>query len=133
MRRCSEDYSIYDAISIILKFLKENMPNDFKREFYNEFVSPYINRDRGNDRRRYIYGKQFLGRNKKGGPSAVNEFFDFLIKNVDEYYLERCRRLYNALSPNKTKRLNMSLNSMLTEAQNTYFINIAEEELLTDL
>jgi hypothetical protein len=83
-----------------------------------------------------------LGYNKQGGATAVNEFLNYLIKNIDEYYITRCRRVFKAIYNQMKGYLKEDYMPRLYEhhpakyqmirEQNLDIIRMAKEELLTD-
>ena len=142
MRKYSLEFNDYHKILYILNFLKEHMSDEQKKQFYSQYIDKYINRERNSKYRLYVYGRQFLGRNKHGGVSAVNDFFDYLIKNVDEYYITRCRRVFKAIYNQEKGYLKEDYIPRLYKhhpfkyqmkiEQFLDIIHFAKEELLTD-
>lgn len=142
MRKHSLEFDDYYRILEILKFLKEHMSSEQKKQFYSQYIDKYINRERSSKHRLYVYGRQFLGYNKQGGATAVNEFLNYLIKNIDEYYITRCRRVFKAIYNQMKGYLKEDFMPRLYEhhpakyqmirEQNLDIIRMAKEELLTD-
>lgn len=134
MRKNSEEYRTYDDISKVLHGLIEYTPDAIKQRVVDEFIKCFISVDRGNGRKQYIYGRQFMGRNRNYGVNSFDEFMRYHANNVDKYFLYRCKKLFMVYrSVTEGCRAPFStLGGMSIDNYAKRIVEQAEEELLID-
>lgn len=129
MKRFSEDYRKYSQISLILHSILDYLPDEKKIDFAQFTIKMFASRDRGDSRKKFMYGKDFSDRNGKYGVKSFDDFIKYHIKNVDEYFLKRCLKLFRQMLHENS----FSKFSLKESLRSTHIlIKRAEEELLCD-
>lgn len=134
LRKNSEDYRTYDDISKVLHGLIDYTPDSVKQRVVDEFIKCFISVGRGDGRKKFVYGKQFAGRNRNYGVNSFDEFMKFHAKNVDKYFLYRCQKLFKAYRVVTEGRLApfATLSDIDINSHAKRIVEQAEEELMID-
>lgn len=130
MMRYSVEYETYKKISKILHLLVDYLPRDKKQDFAQLVIKEIVARDRGENRKQMMYNKTFADRNGRYNAASFDKFINFHIRRVDEYFLERCKRLWRAL--HTVSESMRPVKNALDVQYMKRLIAIAEEELLVD-